>query len=295
MKKKIRCRIFFYPAPLIPKHIGNLPTPPPPKKFRHNFCSDWLWPRTTDRPERAFFKNWKLLGLGRQIGPIVDSTCPTQHRPPLAHRLAAPQAQTEEVKVYMGGGRFDSSTIGNKQIEVTALRGVPDLFRACIASRGPPRATPIRPGGQRTRLSRGPVHQRSRSSRCSLRGRRRQQTNKGPVTKIFRGLCYIVSTTYVEEAKEEPCCNISPPTHWYYIAVHGRFFGVAENAFFVPCSVNESSTSWHTCGVSSYVRKVFKKKKTKRKTSEQIDNNNRAKIRPWTKIFGLITQTPRGC
>ena len=186
-------------------------------------------------------------------------------------------------------------TIGNKQIEVPALRGVPDLFRACIASRGPPRATPIRPGGQRTRLSRGPVHQRSRSSRCSLRGRRRQQTNKGPVTKIFGGLCYIVSTTYVEEAKEEPCCNISPPRHWYYMAVHGRFFGVAENAFFVPCSVNESSTSWHTCGVSSYVRKVFKKKKTKRKTSEQIDNNNRAKIRPWTKIFGLITQTPRGC
>ena len=102
---------------------------------------------------------------------------------------------------------------------------------------------------------------------------------------------YIVSTTYVEEAKEEPCCNIS----LVYMAVDGRFFGVAENAFFVPCSVNESSTSWHTFGVSSYVRKVCKKKKTKRKTSERIDNNNRAKICPWTKIFGLITQSPSWC
>ena len=133
--------------------------------------------------------------LGRLSIPHVKHNIGRRRR---RRRLAAPQAQREEVKVHMGGGRFDSSTIGNKQIEVTALRGVPDLFRACIASRGPPRATPIRPGGQRTRLSRGPVHQRSRSSRCSLRGRRRQQTNKGPVTKIFGGLCYIVSTTYMK-------------------------------------------------------------------------------------------------
>ena len=55
-----------------------------------------------------------------------------QHNPGSRRRLAALQAQKERVKVHTGDGRFDSSTIGNKQIEVPALRGVADLFWACM-------------------------------------------------------------------------------------------------------------------------------------------------------------------
>ena len=62
------------------------------------------------------------------------------------------QAQTVRRKDNMGGCRFDSSTIGNKQIEVPAVRGLPDLTCACMKQAEDPTGPPYWPQGQK-----GPV------------------------------------------------------------------------------------------------------------------------------------------
>ena len=78
----------------------------------------------------------------------------------LEHAAASPpppppcgtQAQTVRSKDDTGGRRFDSSTTGNEQIEVPAVRGLPDLTRACMKQAEDPTGPPYGPWGQK-----GPV------------------------------------------------------------------------------------------------------------------------------------------
>ena len=116
--------------------------------------------------------------------------------------LAAPQAQTKEVKDDMGGRQFDSSTIGKEQIEVPAV-GAARPISTCMKQAEDPQGLPLGPRG-----SKGPVYQEVQSIRSAVAAATASVAAAASNVQSRHHKnrrCYIVSATYVQGAKEEPC------------------------------------------------------------------------------------------